>query len=207
MNKKKATVVSIIFLLSVLLYVFGGIPFTSIRIPPHLTAVLSALACVASGCIGQKKAISCVNWNIVGRLGGCLGLAKALSVSGGIGLISNGMTAVFGEGADPFLLFALITLAAQLFSLFISNSTAISITLLAVMSMAPSLSLNVPAFAMGIVLAASMGASCPLSGSTWGMSMSVGYRFRDYVKYGALIDALAYLVILLTVPLFMGLTV
>ena len=73
------------------------------------------------------------------------------------------------------------------------------------MAVAPSLSLNVPAYAMGIVLAASMGASCPLSGSTWGMSMSVGYRFRDYFKYGALIDLLAYLIILVTVPCFMGL--
>lgn len=207
LDRRKAVTVAVIFAFSVFFYIFGGIPFTSVKVAPQLTAVLSALACVATGCIGQKKAVSSINWNVVGRLGGCLGLAKALDASGGIDLISKGMTAFFGDGASPFLLFALITLAAQLVSLFISNSTAISVTLLVVMALAPSASLNVPAFAMGIVLAASMGASCPLSGSTWGMSMSAGYKFRDYMKYGVLIDLLAYLVILITVPLFMGLKV
>ena len=206
LNKKKAVTVAVIFGVSVVLYIFQGIPFTEIEIPPHFTAVLSALACIVSGCIGQKKAIQSVNWNIVGRLGGCLGLAKALSVAGGIGLISDGMTAVIGENVSPFLLFAAVTLAAQIISLFISNSTAISVTLLVVMAIAPSLSINVPAFAMGIVLASSMGASCPLSGSTWGMSMSAGYRFRDYFKYGVIIDLIAYLIILVTVPVFMGLS-
>ena len=175
--------------------------------PPHLTAIASALFCIIFGCIGQKRAIESVNWNIVGRLGGCLGLAKALSASGGIGLISDGMIAFVGEEISPFLFFALITLFAQITSLFISNSTAISVTLLIVMSVASKWGLNVPAYAMGITLAASMGASCPLSGSTWGMSMSVGYKFRDYFKYGVLTDIIAYLLILLTVPLFMGLSV
>ena len=143
----------------------------------------------------------------MGRLGGSLGLAKALSVSGGISLLSDGITCVVGDGASPFIFFALITLVAQIISLFISNSTAISVTLLATLAVAPALSLNVPAYAMGIVLAASMGASCPLSGSTWGMSMSVGYRFRDYLKYGVIIDLIAYIIVLITVPLFMGLSV
>jgi len=206
-DKRKAVTVAIIFGLSVLLYIFQGIPFTDIQIPTPLTAVVSALACIVTGCIGQKKAISSVNWNIVGRLGGCLGLAAALSASGGIALISDAITGFIVGGISPMALFMAVTLVAQLISLFISNSTAISIMLLIVIAIAPSLALNVPAYAMGIVLAASMGASCPLSGSTWGMSMSVGYKFRDYFKYGVLIDIISYIIILITVPLIMGLTV
>lgn len=49
--------------------------------------------------------------------------------------------------------------------------------------------------------------NCPLSGSTWGISMAAGYKFRDYFKYGVLIDFLSWVVIAVTVPLFMGLTV
>lgn len=207
LDKRRAITVTVIFCLSVALYVFQRVPFTEIAVPPHFTAVLSALACIVTGGIGQKKAIQSVNWNIVGRLGGSLGLAKALSVSGGISLLSDGITCVVGDGASPFILFALITLVAQIISLFISNSTAISVTLLATLAVAPALSLNVPAYAMGIVLAASMGASCPLSGSTWGMSMSVGYRFRDYLKYGVTVDLLSYIIVLITVPLLMGLSV
>ena len=125
LDKKKAVTVAIIFGVSVVLYVFQGVPFTNIGIPAHFTAVLSALACIVTGCIGQKQAIASVNWNIVGRLGGCLGLAKALSAAGGIGLLSKGIMKLLGDGVSPFLFFALIVLTAQIISLFISNSTAI----------------------------------------------------------------------------------
>lgn len=115
-------------------------------------------------------------------------------------------------GCTPFVLFAILVLIAQLTSLFISNSTAITVTLMIVIAIANSgatgslAGLNVTAYAMGIVLGSSMGASCPLSGSTWGISMAAGYKFRDYFKYGVGIDVLSYLVILVMVPLLMGLT-
>lgn len=198
---------SVIFAVMVLLYVTQRIPFTEVAVPPHLTSTLAALACIITGCISQKKAIAGVNWNIVGRLAGCLGLAKALNAAGGIRLISDWFMAGIGANLTPMLLFVVVVVAAQLLSLVISNSTAISVMLLVVMSVAPALQLNVQAFAMGIVLSSSMGACCPLSGSTWGISMAAGYSFRDYFKYGVGVDALCCLVIIALVPAIMGLTV
>lgn len=206
-DKRKAVTVCVIFALSVLLYITRRLPFTDIAVEPYMTSTVAALACIVFGCITQKKAIEGINWNIVGRLGACLGLAKALSVAGGTELISGLFMRAVGSRVTPLALFAIITLCAQLLSLFVSNSTAISVALLIVLSVSAELSLNVQCYAMGIVLASSMGASCPLSGSTWGMSMAAGYRFRDYMKYGALADILAYAVILVSVPTVMGLTV
>lgn len=206
LDKRKAIKVCVIFSLTVFFYVFRGIPFTDIVIEPYVVSTVAALACIITGCITQKQAVTAINWNIVGRLGACLGLAKALSVAGGIELISGLFMKSVGAKASPILLFAFITFAAQLISLFVSNSTAISLALLVVMSVAPELSLNVHAYAMGIVLASSMGASCPLSGSTWGISMAAGYRFRDYFRYGIWADLLAYVIILVSVSCLMGLT-
>lgn len=206
-NKSKMVSVSIIFVLTVVLYITQKIPFTNVVVPPHLTSTLAALACIITGCISQKKAIESVNWNIVGRLAACLGLAKALKAAGGIDLVSNCFMNLVGANLSPLVLFIIIVFLAQLLSLVISNSTAISITLLVVISIAPTLSLNVPAFAMGITLAASMGACCPLSGSTWGISMAAGYEFKDYFKYGILVDVFSFITIVLMVPALMGLTV
>lgn len=206
-NKEKSLSVCVIFGISMILYAFRGIPFTNIVIQPQMTSTIAALACILMGCISQKKAIEGINWNIVGRLGACLGLAKALESCGAINLISEPLLELTNNSISPFVLFAAVTLCAQLISLFVSNSTAISIALIFILSIAPELSLNVHAYAMGIVLAASMGASCPLSGSTWGMSLVAGYKFRDYFKYGAVIDLLAYIIILIFVPMFIGLTV
>mgnify|MGYP002516978578 FL=1 len=204
---KKAVAIAIIFTLMVFFYIVQKVPFTDIVVKPHVTAVLSALACIITGCISQKKAVLGINWDIVGRLAACLGLATVLKYAGGIDIIAGWFMKLAGANITPFALFAILGLFAQVTSLFISNSTAISIALLVVMSIAPTMGLNVTAFAMGIVFGASMGASCPLSGSTWGISMTAGYQFRDYFKYGIAVDALGYLTVLIMVPLVMGLTV
>jgi len=175
-------------------------------VPPVITAVAAALLCIITGCISQEQAVKGLNWNIVGRLGACLGLAKVISATGGIDIITQFVSGVFGEGIHPFALFAVMVAIIQLLSLVISNSTAILIALPVVLSMSAALNLNPVPFAMGAAYASSMGVSCPLSGSTNQMSMAAGYRFRDYFRYGALLDIICYVIIILFVPLFFPLT-
>lgn len=204
---KKTVIMTVIFVIMIFFYITRKIPFINIEIPPHLTSTMAALACIATGCISQKRAIEMINWNIVGRLAACLGLSKAVEAAGGIDLIANTFMKISGKGISPMMLFVIFVVLSQLLSLFTSNSTAISVVLLVVISITPKLNLNLPAFAMGITLASSMGASCPLSGSTWGISMVAGYQFRDYLKYGIMIDALSIIVIIIMVPQLMKLTV
>lgn len=205
-KKSKMVAICIIFALMVFFYIVQKIPFTDIEVKPHITSTLAALACIITGCISQKKAVMNLNWNIIGRLAACLGLATVLKEAGGIDIISEWFMGLTGADVSPFVIFAILVLFAQVTSLFISNSTAISIALLVVMSIAPEMNLNVPAYAMGIIFGSSMGCSCPLSGSTWGISMAAGYKFRDYFKYGVLIDILGYIATIVSVPLIMGLT-
>ncbi len=204
---KKAVAIGIIFSFMVFFYIVQKIPFTDIEVKPHITSTFAALACIITGCISQKEAVIKLNWDIVGRLAACLGLATVLKSSGGIDILANWFMKLAGVNMSPFMIFAVLVLFSQITSLFISNSTAISIALLVVMSIAPKMGLNVPAFAMGIVFGASMGATCPLSGSTWGISMAAGYKFKDYFKYGVMADLLGYILVLITVPMIMGLTV
>lgn len=197
-QKSKMIIISIIFLVTVILYITEWIPLA-------VTSTTAALLCIITGCITQKKAIVAVNWNIVGRLAGCLGIAKALSVSGGTTLIANGFSTLVGDSMPPFLLFCIFVLFVQLTSQFISNSTAIMIVLPIMLTIAPALGLNAYSFALGITLASGIALSCPLASSTLGMSMCVGYKFKDYFKYGFLYDIIAYITIITLVPLIYGL--
>ena len=198
--KWKMILMAAIFVATVVLYITEWLPLA-------VTSTAAALLCIITGCITQKKAVVSVNWNIVGRLAGCLGLAKALEVAGGTRLISQGFRALVGDSFSPFLLFCILVLLVQVTSQFISNSTAILIVLPIVVSIAPDMGLNSYAFALGITLASGVALSCPLASSTLGMSMSVGYRFNDYFKYSIFFDIIAYLVLILTVPAIYGLTV
>lgn len=206
-NLGKSIILGVIFVITIFMYIYQKIPFTDIKVPTVITAVAAALACIITGCVEQKKVVTKINWDIVGRLAGCLGIAAALSACGGVAILSNLFSKIGGQGINPFLLFVIMVFLAQFVSLFISNSTAISITLIVIVSMASTYGLNAPAYAMGIALGSSLGASCPLSGSTWGISMAGGYKFSDYFKYGVLVDLIGFICIISFVPLFMGLTV
>lgn len=199
-DKRKMIAVAVIFVFTVVMYITEWLPLA-------VTSTTGALLCIITGAISQKKAVASVNWNIVGRLAGCLGIAKALEASGGTALISKGFQTLVGDSVSPFLLFCILILLVQVTSQFISNSTAIIIVLPIVLSIAPGLGLNTYAFALGVTLASGMALSCPLASSTLGMSMSVGYRFNDYFKYSFAFDVIAYLTIILTVPAIYGLSV
>ena len=199
-KKSKMIIMAVIFLLTVVFYITEWIPLA-------ITSSSAAILCIITGCIPQKKAFTAVNWNIVGRLAGCLGLAKALESAGGTKLIAQAFSNVVGDSLSPFLLFAILVLLVQVVSEFMSNSTAILIVLPIVLSIAPQLHLNPYSFALGITLASGVALSCPLASSTLGMSMSVGYKFNDYFKYSIFYDILAYLVIIAMVPAIYGLTI
>jgi len=143
----------------------------------------------------------------VGRLGACLGIAKALEAAGGTQLISDTFSRLVGSNINPYLLFCILVFLVQFTSEFISNSTAILIVLPIALSIAPDMGLNTYTFALGITLASGACICCPLASSTLGMSMAVGYQFKDYFKYGIMLDIIYYLLIVTLVPLFYGLTV
>ena len=199
-SKVKMYIMAGIFSVSVLFYITEWVPLA-------VTSTACAVLCIVTGSITQKKAFSSVNWNIVIRLAGCLGLAKALEVSGGTNLIADGFKWLVGDKMSPYLIFCLLVLLVQLLSEFISNSTAILIVLPIVLVIAPDLGLNSYAFALGITLASGVSCSSPLASSTMGMSMCVGYKFNDYFKYSFPLDIIMYLTIIILVPLFYGLTI
>lgn len=198
-DRRKMITMAGIFLATVICYITEWIPLA-------ITSTAAALLCIITGCISQEKAISSVNWNIVGRLAGCLGLAEALEASGGIEWISRLFQNLVGNSLSPFALFWIIVLLTQVISEFISNSTALLIVLPVVLSIAPELGLNAYSFALGATLASGVALSCPLASSTLGMSMCVGYRFRDYFEYSIFFDILANLTIVILVPAIYGLT-
>ena len=198
--KWKMIVVACIFAVTVVLYITEWIPLA-------ITSTTAALLCIVTDCITQKKAITAVNWNIVGRLAGCLGLAKALEAAGGTELLAEGFSKIIGPSFSPFLLFCILVLFIQVSGQFISNSTSLLIVMPIMLSIAPSMGLNTYSFALGLTIASGCTLSCPLASSTLGMSMVIGYKFNDYFKHNIWLDILCYIAVIILIPAFYGLTV
>lgn len=199
-DKKKMIIIACIFVFMVVFYITEWLPLP-------MTSTVCALACIITGCISQKKAIASVNWNVVGRLAACLGIAKALIAGGGSALVGTWFQNIVGDSIHPYLLFCILILMVQVTGELITDSTAIVMVLPIVISIAPAMGLNTYAYALGITLAVAVGYSTPLGSSTLGMAMSAGYEFRDFFKYSIWFDVLAYLLIITMVPAIYGLTV
>lgn len=199
-DKKKIIIMALIFLATVVFYITEWIPLA-------ITSTSAAVICIITGCITQKKAITSVNWNIVGRLAGCLGIAKALEAAGGTVIIANVFRAVVGTSLSPYLLFCLLVLMVFVMSELTVNSTALLVVLPIIISIAPEMGLNTFTYALGITLASGCTLATPLASSTLGMSMVVGYRFNDYFKHNIILDICSYVIIISLVPMIYGLTV
>ena len=186
--------------------IFMVVGFVTEFISAAMTATVAGVLCIITGCVTQKKAISSINWNVLGRLGGVLGLSKVLTTAGTIDLMSGWVQSLIGTSMSPWILFAVCVLLAQLLSMVLFNSTAILLVLSFVLTLAEPMGLNPVAFAFGITMGASVVFSSPLAGTPNQMTMAAGYKFKDFIRYGLPLDIAGFIALIIFVPIFFPLT-
>ena len=167
-----------------------------------LTSMIAALACVITGCISQKKAFEKMDWVAVTVLGGALGIATGLDVSGGGKMIANGFINLVGIEASPFIIFSAIVFIVMALSQFMSNTATTAMVVPISIFICQDLGLNPFAFAMGIIIAANMSFSTPVATTPITLTLVGGYRFMDYVKVGGLFNVICYFLVIVLIPLF-----
>lgn len=199
-SKRKMVIMALIFGMTVLLYITEWVPIA-------VTSTSAALLCIITGCITQKKAVMGINWNIVGRLAGCLGIAKAIEAAGGTALIAAAFRRIIGTEVNPYLLFCLLVLLSQGMSELTVASTGLMMLIPILAAIAPEMGLDPYPYALGITLASGCALATPLASSTLGMSMAAGYRFNDYFRHNIYLDICSYVIIITLIPLMYTLTV
>jgi di/tricarboxylate transporter len=163
-------------------------------LPNSATAMLAALAMIASGCVTVDSIYRIISWKTLVLIAGMLPLATALTKTGATVLMANGLVMALGS-LGPFAMLAALFLVTALVGLFISNSaTAVLIAPVAIEAAQAS-----HAFAMTVAIACCAAYVTPVSSA---VNMLVvepgGYAFGDYVKVGL---PLLLLTMLVTVAL------
>ena len=163
-------------------------------------AVLGGMLCILTGVITQKEAFRQMSWNTLFWMAGSMGITAALTASGANELAAGALKRLLRGFLDPWILLALVTLAAMAVSIFIADVTTVIIMLPIVLSVISGMGLNPVPYTMGVVFGASIGFATPLSNGFLGMAMSSGYRFKDYIWYGLPVSILSYLVCIVMIP-------
>ena len=194
-DKRKVSLMLLISALMMLSYIIG-------MIPAELTALIAALLCVLLGLCSINDIEREMDWKTVVFLASCLGLANALTVSGAGELIGASVSGLLGDIDSPMIIFAVLVMLTLFISQFITNSTAIIITLPIGLSLCTTYGLSHMAFCIGITLAASYACCTPLAAAQITMTEVAGYQFADYLKYCLPLTLICYIAILIIVPLF-----
>lgn len=198
-RKKQIIMLAILGLMIVL--------FTTEIVSNAVTACICASLCVITGCTSEKRVMKNMDWPVLFRLAGCLGIGAGIDASGCGELIAGAFMSVFGSDVSPFMLLAGAVFMSIVISNFISNSTAAFIVLPPVLAICSEYGFNPMAFAMGISYGVSLCFATPLANAQTGMTMVAGYKFNDYIKYNFLLEVVVFIGIVLFVPLFWNLRI
>lgn len=165
-------------------------------------ALIAATAVVAFGCLDHQEAYQSIQWDILLLIFGMLALGAAMEKTGAGEMIVAGLEFLAG-GYGPLLLLVIVyAFTSFVTEVMSNNAAAILITPLAI-GLANGIGIDPRPFVVAVMFAASASFTTPIGYQT---NMLVyragGYRFSDFIRFGAPLNMLFIIVAALVIPLF-----
>ena len=193
-DKPKALLSGGIFLLAIIL---GSLEI----IPTSVAFIMAAFFCVITNCIKPDEAYQKIEWNLLVLIGGMTAFGLAMKKTGAAdylaGLIVNGLMdwgviAVLGA-------FSLLTI---FLTQPMSNAAAAMVVLPVALEAAEKTQSNPSAFALVIMLSASISLITPFEPSCILVYGPGRYKFFDFFRTGIVLTLIFFVLIMVLVPLF-----
>lgn len=180
----------------------GMVLLTIFDVVPLVTAVLlAALAAVFTRCLTMEDAYRAIHWSSLVLIAGMLPLADALTATGGTQLVVDGLLSAVGD-SGPYVMLSVIFMLTAALGLVLSNTASAVLVAPIAIYAAGALDVSPYPFAVAVVIAASAAYSTPVSTPVVTLVVDPGrYQFMDFVKVGAPLLLLTYLVTLVVAPL------
>jgi di/tricarboxylate transporter len=188
-----------------LLIVAGVVLSASLGLAPIVvSAVVGAILLILVGCLTLEEAYDSIDWKIIFLLAGILSLGVALEKSGAAAIISSQIVSSVGAFGLVALVSAFYLLTSLLTETMSNNATAALLAPIAIAT-AAALDVNPQPFLMAITFAASSSFLTPVGYQTNTMIYGPGqYKFIDFIKVGAPLNIIFWLLATLLIPVFWG---
>jgi len=180
--------------------------------PIHIviSALGGALAMVLTGCLRPQELYDAVQWDVIFLLAGVIPLGIALQETGGADLLAElfvmGAGSVLTAGGGLAVVLGLMYLVTALLTNIISNNASVVLMIPVAIETAQQLNANAFAFVLAVTFAASTAFMTPVGYQTNLLVYGPGgYRFTDYLKVGAPLQAVFAVVTTLGIAYFWGL--
>ena len=170
-------------------------------VPGAIAALVSAGIILLTGCVPVAKAYKGISWTSVVMIAAMIPMGIALQKTGTAQVIANGLVTYLGS-IHPIFLLGGVFLLTTIFSQVINNSaTAVLMAPIAILA-ASSLNLSPEPFMIVVAISASTAFLTPIGTTTNAMVMTAGgYKFMNYLKVGAPLLLLFFIISLILVPI------
>ena len=169
-------------------------------LPIVTAALLAAVAMIGTRCCTTLSARRSIDWQVLVAIGGSLALGKSMETSGAAQAIVESLIGRVGD--NPWLALVVIYGVTMLFTEVLSNNAAAVLMFPLAMATADTLGVNYLPFVFAIMMAASCGFATPIGYQTNLMVYGPGgYHFRDYLRFGGMLNLIVYAITVTLVPL------
>jgi len=167
-------------------------------------ALAGVVAMVATGCVRPGELYDAVDWSVIFLLAGVIPLGVALEQSGGAAYLASLVVAGAGD-YPPIVVLGLFYFVTTLMTEIVSNNASVVLMIPVGVDVASRIGADPFAFVLAVTFAASTSVLTPIGYQTNLMVYGPGgYRFSDYFRVGAPLQAIMVIVTTLGIAFFWG---
>ena len=171
-------------------------------LPIVVSAVTGGLLLVLTGCLTTEEAYRAINWKIIFLLAGVLPLGLAMEKTGAADLLSNSVITAVGSWGPTAVLSGFFLLSMLLTNVISNQATAVLLAPIAIET-AGLLEVSPHPLLIAVTFAASLSFMTPVGYQTNTLIYGPGqYRFTDFTKIGAPLNALLWVLATFLIPVF-----
>jgi di/tricarboxylate transporter len=165
-----------------------------------VAGALGAVLMVLTRCLTLEEAYESIDWMVIFLLAGMIPAGIALERTGAAQLLAEFILKGIGSFGPLFVLGALMAFTSLITEILSNASAAVLLAPIAI-SLAAQLGVNPYPFLMGVAVAASSSFMTPIGHQSNTIVFGPGgYRFSDYLRVGAGLNILVWVVAMLVIP-------
>jgi len=171
-----------------------------------VAAIVGVGLILVTRCIDADEAWDSIDGNVLVLIFAMLAVGLALENSGSVALIVGKLTPVLADVPPWGLVLATYAISVLLTEVVTNNAVAILVTPLAI-AVARDLGVDPYPLVVAVMFAASASFATPIGYQTNTLVYNVGsYRFADYLRLGAPLNAITAVLTITLIPVFWPLT-
>jgi di/tricarboxylate transporter len=199
-HERAAVALAILLGMVAMATLFEHVPFFAERGFGILhAAVIAAGLMLLTRCCSIAQVRQTIDWQVLIMIAATLGVGAALSTTGLAAALADGLVTL--AGPTPVLQLAMIYLMTMLLTELLSNTTAVVLAYPIALATAARLGVDYMPFVVALTIAGSCGFATPIGYQTNLMVYGPGgYRFVDFLRFGAPLNAVVASITLLLTP-------